>query len=136
MAIKSNLLFESKIQPTRQRLEVWRKSRPFREPIPERLWGCIVALARVHGVSAVSQALRLDYYTLKRRLLGSEPLRKARRPAAAQFVELPRLPAPAPSSSCTVELADGSGATGTIRWPQPNPAALLGLAEVFWRRRR
>ena len=65
-----------------------------------------------------------------------EPLRRARRQGGAQFVEWPRLPAPAGSSSCTVELADGSGATVTIRWPGAAAGELLGLAEAFWRRQR
>jgi len=131
--MKSNELFLSELKQARQQLEVWRKTRQRGERIPERLWTSLVALARAHGVSPVSQALRLDYYALKRRVLGLEPVRKSRFRAVAPFVELPLLGQPARSPKCTVELAKDTGATLTIRWEGQMAVDLIGLAESFWR---
>ena len=103
------------------------------ERIPERLWISLVALARVHGVSPVAQALRLDYYGLKRRVLESEPPRKPRRKTIAPFVELPLIGPTPISPRCTVELAQYTGATLTIRWEGQAAVDVMELAESFWR---
>ena len=131
--MKSNELFLSELKQARQQLEVWRKTRQRGERIPERLWTSLVALARAHGVSPVSQALRLDYYALKRRVLGLAPVRKSRFRAVVLFVELLLLGQPASSPKCTVELAKDTGATLTIRWEGQMAVDLIGLAESFWR---
>lgn len=54
-----------------RRVTRWRESRARPGPMPEGLWSEVVALARIHGVNPVARALRLDYYSLKRRLDGS-----------------------------------------------------------------
>jgi hypothetical protein len=131
--MKSNELFLSQLKQARQPLEVWRKTRQHGERIPERLWTSLVALARVHGVSPVAQALRLDYYGLKRRVLESEPPRKPRRKAIDPFVELPLIGPTPTSPRCTVELAKNTGATLTIRWEGQAAVDVIGLAESFWR---
>ena len=114
--MKSNPLFLSQIEQARRQLRLWRKTRTHREPIPERLWTASVALARVHGVSRVAQALRLNYDALKRRVLGAESTGKSPPQALGPFVELP-LVSPSPNApKCTVELAKGTGTTMTIRW--------------------
>jgi hypothetical protein len=131
--MKSNELFLSQIKQARWQLKLWRKTRTHGERIPERLWTASVALARVHGVSSVAQALQLDYYALKRRVLEAEPVRKSRLKTVAPFVELPLLGPPASSPRCTVELARNTGATMTIRWEGPVAVDVMGLAESFWR---
>ena len=131
--MKSNELFLSQVKPARRQLETWRKTRQHGERIPERLWISLVTLARAHGVSPVSQALRLDYYALKRRVLESEPVRKSRLKALAPFVELPLIGQPGTSPRCTVELAKSTGATLTIRWEGQAALDVIGLAESFWR---
>jgi hypothetical protein len=134
--MKSHALFLSQLKPARQQLEVWRRTRQRGGRIPEQLWTALVALARAHGVSPVSQALRLDYYALKRRVMEAEPLRRSHRKTVAPFVELPLI-GPTPSSPrCTVELAKNTGVTLTIRWEGQPAVDLIGLAESFWRRGR
>lgn len=123
----------SDLQQPQQELEAWRKMRQPGEGIPEPLWASVTALARVHGVSPVSQALRVDYYALKRRVLGSEPVRKPQRKRAA-FVELPVVSPAAASSGCVVELAQNGARRMTIRWAGSAGSDLLALAEAFWRR--
>lgn len=97
-------LLPSALAEAARRFEDWRRRRTKRV-IPPQLWRRATELARRYGVSATSNALRLDYYELRRRV--SVPPRSS--PAAA-FVEI--TPAPAPSSSpseCTVELEDVHG---------------------------
>ena len=131
--MKSNEIFLSQIKPARQQVEAWRKTRKPGERIPEGLWTSLVALARVHGVSPVSQAMRLDYYALKRRVLASEPVRRSHRKTVAPFVELPLIGATLTSPKCMVELAKNTGVTMTIRWEGQTAVDLMGLAESFWR---
>ncbi len=56
---------------TRRRLERWREryGGPGK-PIPEELWDEAVEIARVEGVGATAQALRLDRARLRRRMEG------------------------------------------------------------------
>jgi hypothetical protein len=133
--MKSKELFLSHIKRAHQQLEAWRKTRHHGERIPESLWNALAALARSHGISPVSQALRLDYYALKRRVLESEPVRQSRLKAVTPFVELPLLGPPASSPRCTVELAKNTGASMTIRWEGQAAVDVIGLAETFWRAR-
>jgi len=79
---------------TRSRLEEWRQSGRRGRRIPKELWSQAVELARQHGVSKTSAALRLDYYGLQRKLeTGSGP--------GPEVVEVPAF----------VELALGGRAT-------------------------
>jgi hypothetical protein len=92
-------------------------------------------LARTHGVSRVSRALRLNFHKL-RRCLAPPALRASgpRRPAT--FIELAPLAVSGPSDGAfVVELCAGDHGRMTVRFSGDRPA-LLGLAEAFWRRNR
>ncbi len=58
----------SELVRTREQFEVWRAGRTRGDRIPAKLWKQAVKLAGRHGVSRISSALKLDYYTLKNRL--------------------------------------------------------------------
>ena len=131
--MKSNQSISLDIGEARRRLEVWRKSRSRGKRIPARLWALAAALARTHGVSAVSQRLGLDYTGLKRRAEAAKPPRRLRLKPPPGFVELPLIGQPGPGPNCTVELARGEGARMTIRWEGKEGLDLAGLAEAFWR---
>ena len=122
--MKNKEIFHSDLAPTRRALEVWRKTRPHRQPIPESLWTQMAALARLHGVSPVSQALRLDYYNLKRRVSeAAEP---------PGFIEL-KVPASLHGpGGCVAELENGRGEKLTLRWGAAPGADLLGVVQAFW----
>ena len=51
-------------------LRVWRETREAGPRIPEELWRRAGELARRHGVSRISSALRLHYYDLRRHTRG------------------------------------------------------------------
>ena len=97
----------------RRLLEQWRRRSAPRSRIPAPLWATVVDLARVHGVYRTSQALRLDYYCLKKVEAASPepsarrtPVRRAAAPVP--FIEVPLRAAPGPA--CVIELDDGRGA--------------------------
>ena len=112
---------ESIVQMQRE-LEEYRRSRPRRAKLPESIW----ALARQHGLYAVTQALRLDYMGLKKRL-GDVP--SQRRPANSRpgFVEL-IAPPPTQPEKCLIEFESTRGDKMRIHWPAstaPDWTALL-----------
>jgi hypothetical protein len=118
--------FLSEIEPVRQRLVAWRQARKHREGILQNLWEAMTLLGRSHGVNPVCQALRIDYYALKRRVHGSSP---AKQPG---FVELPML-APAGSAGDVIELEDKRGRKMTLRLDPAHRAETLSLIQTFWR---
>ena len=97
-----------------RRLSAWRERRRPRQPIPEPLWQGAAALARIHGVSAVALALRLNYSDLQRRARWTGGPSKAS--TAARFVEVrvAHLP-PVLASPSTIEWAHPSGSQLTVR---------------------
>ncbi len=59
----------AEISEVRARVERWRGERDGWSRMPGDLWEAAVELARSHGVSLVSRALRLDYTSLKKRVM-------------------------------------------------------------------
>jgi hypothetical protein len=92
-------------------------------------------LARVHGLSAVSRVLRVQYYGLRKQLTDcpkpAATKRVGKRTEPAAFVEL-KLPA-AVTSEYLIELED-RGAKMTMRLPAGNGSDPLAIIQAFWRR--
>ena len=131
--MKPNQSFSEDIEEAHGQLEAWRKSRSRGKRIPSSLWDSAAALARIHGVSRVSQRLGLDYNGLKRRAEATALPRRSRLKPPPGFVELPLIGQPDLGLSCTVEMARGEGARMTIRWEGKEGLDLVGLVEAFWR---
>lgn len=95
-------------------LEEYRRSRPKRAKLPESIWEAAAALAHEHGLYVVTQALRLDYMGLKKRL-GDVA---SRRPGKAKpvFVEL-ITPPPGRREECLIEFESTRGDKMRIHWP-------------------
>jgi hypothetical protein len=91
----------------RERFEAWRRDRTPGARIPDRLWGLAVKLADAHGLSRTVSALKLDYYSLKKRV-ESKDSGSVSNPGT--FVEFSP-PSPAGSGECVIEFEDGSGAS-------------------------
>jgi hypothetical protein len=84
-------------------------------------------------VSSAARILRLDYYTLKRRLPSASGLSARVTPPPA-FVELQLDDSLGGASRpCRIELSDPAGGKLTMHLPCDAPA-VLGLAQAFWRR--
>ena len=122
--------------------ERWRQGRIARSLIPDRLWQIAVTVAGVRGVARTAAALRLDYYSLKRRLA------ERRSPVgdtgdsipSPAFVEL--VPGPLPSlGPCMVEFSDSTGFTLRVKLPAGRVLESIardssGSAPSRWRRGR
>jgi hypothetical protein len=131
--MKSNRSVSLDIAKACRQFEVWRKTRPRGQRIPARLWALAAGMARIHGVSQVSQALGLDYNGLKQRAKAIKPPRRSRLKPPPGFVEVPLIGQAVQGPNCTVELARGEGARMTIRWEGKEGLDLVGLVEAFWR---
>ena len=119
-----------KLQRLLLQLSAWRKHRRHRQPIPEPLWQAAAVLARTHGVSPVSSALRLNYYDLQRRVDSSAGAAKPS--ATPTFVEVPVATwKPPVGDLATVELAHPSGSRLTLRLQ--NSPDLLAVVQTFLR---
>ncbi len=112
----------------RSRFEAWRRTRSVGTRIPERLWTLAVKLADVHGLNRTASALRLDYYTLKRRV---ESKNSHTRSATPAFVEFSPPPVVAPRE-CVIDLEDHSGATMRVHLRGCEVPDLVALGRSFW----
>jgi hypothetical protein len=90
-----------------------------------------VVLAQRHGVSRTSQALRLDYYALKKHLEAAPQQRAEREGAGARFVEIPLRAVPN-GSACVLEVEDARGARLRMELQGVDPGALAGLVRSVW----
>jgi len=131
----------------------WRRRRVPGDRIPERLWAAAVDLAREHGVSKTSIALRLDYYLLKDRLEASRRSPTVTRSWAASdrrasrtgFVEIPfefghaaaaaAAPGSTTSADCVLLLEDARGTRLRVelRGQAASSAQVDSLARSLWR---
>ena len=121
--MKSNPLFHCELAPVRRALEVWRKSHQPRQRIPEPLWAQMAALPRTHGVSPVSQALRLDYNALKTRASEEVP--------ESDFVEVQLASPGGGPQGCTAEFENQQGRKLLLRWKCAPGPELLGVVQAF-----
>lgn len=78
----------------RQELNVWRNSPKKGRRIPQPIWEQATELAARHGVSVVSNALRMDYAKLKLKVSARQGALQPSQTQLPQFVELFGAPAP------------------------------------------
>jgi len=116
----------------RAKLEKWRVRRRRGRRIPEEMWSQAVELARAHGVSKTSAALRLGYYGLRRRLDGeSETDLVGESVEAPAFVELTL--GGRGAAECVLVLEDGQGRRLRIELRGAGVARLESLAAALAR---
>src|SRR3990170_3115001 len=110
----------------------WRNTHDLGTRIPVRLWQLAVDLAATYGVSRTATALKLDYYSLKRRLtdqaLPAVPASAS--PDSSAFVELPAWTF-SPSGECVIELEKSNGERIRISWKGAAPD-VVALSRSFW----
>ena len=112
----------------RVELDEWRSQRRRGKRIPEELWNEAAGLARRHGLNIVSNALKLDYYHLKKR---SGMNGRNAEPEKEVFAEL-QASVSESGGTCVVELEKGNGAklrvsarnAGMVDWCQVKEAFL------------
>jgi hypothetical protein len=101
--------------------------------IPERLWASAVKLAASHGLHPTASALRLDYYSLKKRLE-----RAAVAPSALQaecgppFVEL-TAPGASGLREWSIDFESPAGARMRVHVKGDDALDVLALGRSFWK---
>lgn len=136
----------------RQRFEAWRADRVRGARIPEELWALAVDMAAQYGLGRAVSALRLDYYSLQRRVraAGREVAERQRRttrgPAKAAgsagspplpmtggretFIQFPPLGMSSPS--CRLELQTPAGASLRLELVGASIADTMLLTRAIW----
>jgi hypothetical protein len=124
----------------RQRFEHSRRTRKARSHIPGSLWAAAVSMAKTYGVNRTAKALRLDYYSLKKRVeqavvadhgFAAIPAGAPEGSPAATFLELAS-PASAGACDCTLELENASGGKMRVRLKSLEVPDLAALSQGFW----
>jgi hypothetical protein len=125
-SITTNPLTDS-ISKTRSNIEKWRSTKRPREPMPEDLWRQTAELASTHGINRIAKALRLDYYSLKKRVIAEAGAEKK----APEFVEILSGVTPFSRPEFTMELEDGCGAKLRITIKNAELPDISALARTF-----
>lgn len=99
----------SKLTLARREFARWRKRRKAGERIPKELWRRAVELAEELGINPTARALRLDYYSLKKRVDREAVSASSATPVTSEFVEIPAA-AIAATGECVVEVERPGGA--------------------------
>jgi hypothetical protein len=123
----------AELEAVRRRFEHWRRTHEQRSRIPGSLWGAAAKMAGRYGLCRTARALRIGYYSLKRRVeqsSGEVSGRPAPGPATA-FVEWPTA-MPARTCECTVELEDAVGSKMRIRVTSAALPDLASISRSFW----
>ena len=111
----------------RSRFETWRSQRRPGERIPAALWRLAVRLAGRHGVHRTAEALRVDYYSLKKRSEATAPEAGAAEPA---FFELPT-PALV-GKQCLIERDNHAGGRTRVQLLGYDAPEIETLARTLW----
>ena len=134
----------ARLEQLRRRFEQWRATHTVRSRLPNKLWAAAVKMAGTFGLHRTSRALRLEYYSLKKRLdqrsmVATVPPKKAasgrRSPTSfdasptTTFVELAPV---AGGCECTVELEDAAGAKMRVRLKSIGMPDLAAISRSFW----
>jgi len=106
MANPTHSDFAAACSRVQRKLEQWRQRHRPRVRISEGLWREAAELARTHGVNRTARALRLDYYSLQKRVAAATPSGER----VPEFVELLPGGIPTPRPECLIEIEDPGGA--------------------------
>ncbi|HTG58206.1 MAG TPA: hypothetical protein VMG63_02165 [Terriglobia bacterium] len=124
----------NELEQVRCRFELWRKTRKRCSPIPQVLWTSAAKLVRQHGLYRTARTLRLNYYSLKKRLSTIEDLPCRSPQKVPTFIEL--LPAESSGScACAIEMENARGEKMKIHLPGLGSPELAVLTQSFWRTR-
>ena len=134
-----------RLEGLRRRFERWRATHRARSRIPDGLWASAVNAVARHGLHRTSKALRLEYFSLKKRveqqsMIAIDPPKKSagdwrrstvRLDAASvpTFVELTPV---ADGCECTLELEDAAGAKMRVHLKGIAMPDLAAINRSFW----
>ena len=121
----------ARLEGVRRRLERWRKTHPARSRIPKPLWTAVVKMAEAYGIHRTAKALRLDYYSVKRRVEEKASAETPEERGAAAFLELAPA-APSGACECTLECEDPGGAKMRVYLKGSEMPDLAAVSRSFW----
>jgi len=121
------------LQRVRNSIEVWRRTRLKRSPMPEKIWAEATHLARRLGVWRVTSALGLCYESLRRRVEEKSTRTRASAPRfvemrAADLAGMPR------HDGVVMELCATDGTRMTVRLCEGKLVDMTALVAAFRRR--
>ena len=133
MRAKKSVKLPSDLAGAERRFTKWRRTRKPGTRIPERQWASAVKLAAMYGLHPTASALRLDYYSLKRRLERMAAASSAQ-PAenGAAFVEL-TAPCASGPREWSIDFENDSGARMRIHGKGGDALDVVALARSFWK---
>jgi hypothetical protein len=128
------------LEGVRQRFVQWRTTHKARSRIPDSLWTAAARMVGTYGLHRTCRALRVEYYSLKKRVEQRSAAAGGRRESGpiATFVELssaaePGFAAvPAGVCDCTLELEDTAGSKMRVHLKTATPPDLPALCRSFW----
>ncbi|MGH8532421.1 MAG: hypothetical protein ACREV1_06725 [Gammaproteobacteria bacterium] len=120
----------SELEAVRQRIERWRQTHKLRTRIPDDLWASAVELANVYGLNGTARTLRLDTYSLKKRIEATERSELLPAQGKPAFVEL-IASRPGALTECTVDLDQAGGAKMRIQLKSVATPDLGALTRAF-----
>jgi hypothetical protein len=128
------------LEGVRQRFVQWRTTHKARSRIPDTLWTAAVRMAGTYGLHRTARALRVEYYSLKKRVEQQSAADRERRESGpvATFMELP-LPAdhgfaavPTGACDCALELEGTDGPKMRVHLKAAAARDLAALCRSFW----
>jgi hypothetical protein len=121
----------ARLEGLRRRFERWRRTREGRSRIPEPLWTSAVRVAGRYGTGRTAKLLRVDYYSLKKRVEGASAAIASKVPAGAAFLELAP-PVQVGPCEWTLEFEAADGAKMRLHFKGVEPPDLAALGRGFW----
>jgi hypothetical protein len=112
---------------SQRKFEQWRQRHRPGAQIPQELWHQAAELACRYGISRTARALRLDYYSLKKRV--AAPAGSDQR--VPEFVEILPGGMPGPRPECLIEVEDASGGKMRIHLQGGALPDVAALTRVF-----
>jgi hypothetical protein len=126
--LKGGTFFE--LETTRQRFEEWRRTRPVGARIPKSLWSAAARMAARHGIHRTAKVLRVDYYSLQRRVQ-QESASGAAGDGVSTFIEL-AAPLASDTGECVLELERAGGEKMRVHLKGLAVPDLAALSRSFW----
>lgn len=130
---RKDMAIES-IADVRKTFSLWRSARQKKGRLPEELWSSAVALCSRHSISEVSQALRLNYSDLQRRVNGRNGGSGKTRIPEITFVDVIgscKAETSGSISECLLEVRDPDGFSMKMHCRGEAGVDLVSLCRIF-----
>jgi len=110
MSKRTSSSLPASLSQLHRRLDQWRRGHRRGARLPDMLWSAAVRAARSHGLNKTARLLRLDYYSLKKRVQAAGGGPTVGTKAAPTFVEFVSAEGSSVGPECTLEFEGGNGA--------------------------